>query len=279
MFCATKYIHIITYVYAKIYPKLDFYSNFYTQIVAFDILPKTFYNKAMEKTIMTECGQINFELKRTNSRKINIRIKQDGKVYVCASKYAKNCDIENAVIQHADWINRQCQIMRQKYCSQNSNVGREIYLLGKRYDIKFDNNYCGISLRDNNIIIGRDATLQHLAQSVSDFASRYFNERFEQQKSRLGITQNVHFRLANVKSWWGQYTPKNGCIKLSLRLIARSPLCIDAVICHEFAHITELNHQSNFYRVLRAYCPDYKIHQKALAHSKYYATDRLLLRR
>jgi predicted metal-dependent hydrolase len=79
-------------------------------------------------------------------------------------------------------------------------------------------------------------------------------------------TMNVVYektRISSAKTRWGSCSFTN-TISINWRLILLPEECLEYVIIHELAHITEKNHSKNFWNIVETYCPDYKTTRKTL---------------
>jgi predicted metal-dependent hydrolase len=70
-------------------------------------------------------------------------------------------------------------------------------------------------------------------------------------------------RISSAKTRWGSCSFTN-TISINWRLILLPEECLEYVIIHELAHITEKNHSKNFWNIVETYCPDYKTTRKTL---------------
>ena len=71
------------------------------------------------------------------------------------------------------------------------------------------------------------------------------------------IPQQVRFK--RLKSRWGSCSSKNN-INLNYRMIQLPPAAIDAILVHELAHLSHLNHGPLFWQLVHQYIPDYQDH-------------------
>jgi predicted metal-dependent hydrolase len=53
-------------------------------------------------------------------------------------------------------------------------------------------------------------------------------------------------------------------VRLNWRLIQATPQVINYVVCHELAHLKEMNHSARFYAVLAQLFPNYDNAEKQL---------------
>lgn len=70
-------------------------------------------------------------------------------------------------------------------------------------------------------------------------------------------------RIADQATRWGSCSSRK-TISLNWRLLLLSPQLQDAVILHELAHLSEMNHSSSFWRLLETYDANYAEHHVEL---------------
>ena len=94
-------------------------------------------------------------------------------------------------------------------------------------------------------------------QAALDFA-----RRLEVFAAKLGVP-TPPLTLSNAQSRWGSCNSR-GEVRLSWRLLQAPPHIINYVICHELAHLKQMNHSAKFYAVLESLFPNYKVAEKEL---------------
>lgn len=92
-------------------------------------------------------------------------------------------------------------------------------------------------------------------------AFEHFAPRLAAAAARLGRAAPP-LALSSARSRWGSCTAQ-GAIRLNWRLIHLPPEPIDYVICHEAAHLVEMNHGARFWATVERLCPDWR-RQRAL---------------
>jgi predicted metal-dependent hydrolase len=98
--------------------------------------------------------------------------------------------------------------------------------------------------------------MQRVLQSQ---ALRIFVQRCQHYAPLLGVRYR-RLRLSMAKTRWGSASLNGGgAIHLSWRLIHFSPKAIDYVVIHELAHLREMNHSADFWRVVAGMMPDYEL--------------------
>jgi predicted metal-dependent hydrolase len=71
----------------------------------------------------------------------------------------------------------------------------------------------------------------------------------------------VQFREMTRK--WGSCSEK-GTVTLNTRLTWLAPELVEYVVCHELAHLIELNHSPAFWAIVAQHMPDYQMRMRAL---------------
>ena len=90
----------------------------------------------------------------------------------------------------------------------------------------------------------RQEAWDHLRTRVAEFG-------------RVMGVQPRQLKLSNAKKRWGSCSGKRS-INLNWRLITLDDRLIDYVIVHELAHLVELNHSADFWRVVEGVFPDHR---------------------
>jgi len=89
-----------------------------------------------------------------------------------------------------------------------------------------------------------------------------YTRRLEILSAKLAVT-TPPLTLSNAQSRWGSCNSR-GEVRLSWRLMQAPPHIINYVICHELAHLKQMNHSPKFYAVLENLFPNHKLAEKEL---------------
>ncbi|MFQ6334929.1 M48 family metallopeptidase [Methylophilus sp. 3sh_L] len=105
--------------------------------------------------------------------------------------------------------------------------------------------------------VARKVLQWYAQQALPDFKRRValIAAQMGEQVSAVG--------LSNAKSRWGSCNSRKQ-IRLNWRLIQAPPHVIQYVVCHEMAHLKEMNHSARFYAVQASLFPQYAHAEKAL---------------
>lgn len=110
---------------------------------------------------------------------------------------------------------------------------------------------------DNQVLVQRKVVQWYQKQAALDFG-----RRLTIFAAKLGVP-TPPLTLSNAKSRWGSCNSR-GEIRLNWRLLQAPPPIINYVICHELAHLKQMNHSAKFWAVVESLFPDYKQAEKAL---------------
>lgn len=87
-------------------------------------------------------------------------------------------------------------------------------------------------------------------------ARRYLTLEVEKQKRRYGIAYK-DIVIKDTASRWGSCSALKN-LNFSWRLILAPPEILEYVVTHEIAHLTHLNHSSEFWNLVASRYPEYK---------------------
>jgi len=86
-------------------------------------------------------------------------------------------------------------------------------------------------------------------------AQRVFEECVEHFAPLMKVCPR-EIKLTSARTQWGSCT-SGGVVRLNWQLVTMSLHLIDYVVVHELAHLLEMNHSADFWRVVESVCPDY----------------------
>lgn len=213
---------------------------------------------------------IRYHLERTKRNTVGLKISATGLV-IHAPKRISHTQLESLLLPKINWI-------RKKLAAQQANKieaiqwqnGEHLLLLGNdilleiRQDIRnkaltFEMGV--LTLAQTNIndagMAQRKVIQWYQKQAILDFS-----RRLEILSAKLGVPTPQLF-LSNAKSRWGSCNSRKE-VRLNWRLMLAPPHIINYVICHELAHIKEMNHSSKFWAVVGSIYPDYMQAEKDL---------------
>ena len=193
-------------------------------------------------------------------------------------------EIEPFLIKHSRWLFNRLDLPEKKPVEPKKFVSGELhYFLGKQYPIEivasdknsvvFDNEKIVIRQRVNKSTSQQVNLSKSVSKSVSDLLDRWYLEQAERvfQEISIPLVESMKkynvapksFAIKKMKTRWGSCSSK-GNINLNLHLIKLPEQCIKEVILHELCHLVHFNHSKDFYALMTAEMPDWKVWKKEI---------------
>ena len=212
---------------------------------------------------------VAYQLRRSTRRTIGLAIDHRG-LRVGAPTRARLGDIENLIRQHSQWVLDKLAAWRERPAPEAFDItdGTTIPLLGEPCHITLTPiGRARWQFGPNAIYLqpGPGATpAQLLEKALREKARSFFAERLTIHAPRLGVAVPP-LRLSSARTRWGSCSHHGG-ISLNWRLIHMPLAVIDYVVCHELAHLKEMNHSPRFWSVVEQLCPEWRRLRLELRH-------------
>lgn len=225
----------------------------------------------MQQSLTLASGEtISYLLERRPRRTVGLKITADGLV-VHAPKRIFEFQLNQILQEKAHWILNKLKAREANQVEKIGWVdGENLLYLGNDIQLNitqgssnkalvFDQNTLkAIALQPNNhAVVARKVIAWYKKQAAIDFA-----RRLEILAAKLGVP-TPPLTLSNAQSRWGSCNSR-GEVRLSWRLLQAPPHIINYVICHELAHLKQMNHSPKFYAVVEQLFPHYKAAEKEL---------------
>lgn len=158
--------------------------------------------------------------------------------------------------RHTQWLqknkDRINQVSRQKL-----SIGDSVSIAGVEHQMLLKTEY---SSKSTYIIYVTSES--QIYPTLRKLCKAYLVERTNQLAGLHQLKLN-NIIIKDQSTRWGSCSTK-GNINLNWRL-ALAPLFVsDYVIAHELAHLTEMNHSSRFWELVKKYLPNYQAGRKWL---------------
>ena len=226
----------------------------------------------MQKSFNIKGRQINCEIVRSQRRTVAIQIHPDRRIELKVPLLYNINEVEPFLLKHYRWIFKRLDAPVAPKIEPKKYVDGELhYFLGKQYPIKIiispENT---VVFQDDTIVIYAKYDLPELIEVLLE--KWYFTQaRAVFQKISIPLTKQMakynvapkSFTIKKMKTRWGSCSSK-GSINLNLDLIKLPEGCIKAVILHELCHLVHMNHSKEFYALMTAEMPDWKVWDKQL---------------
>lgn len=225
----------------------------------------------MSHTLTLPSGvQLHYLLERRQRRTVGLKITADGLI-VHAPKRISQSLLDSLITQKADWILKKLNTRNEnRIPALQWQDGEQLLLLGNSVtlSLRHDARSRAVSHQpgllelampnhDESAAVARKVLQWYKKQALADFA-----RRLEIFSAKLGVTL-PKLLISNARTRWGSCNSKRE-IRLNWRLLQAPPHLINYVVCHELAHLKEMNHSAKFWAVVASIYPDYKAAEKEL---------------
>lgn len=220
--------------------------------------------------ILTNGEAVDYQLERRQRRTLGLKITAEGLV-IHAPLRASQRLIEDLIKQKSDWVLKKLMSLQSKQVVPFTwQHGDKLWLLGNEITlsvqiesrvkaVRYDAGLVQIGLPniDDKTVISHKIIQWYKKEALADFA-----RRLSVLSAKLGVN-TPKLLLSNAKSRWGSCNSKKE-VRLNWRLLQAPPHIINYVICHELAHLKEMNHSAKFWAVVESIYPNYKQAEKDL---------------
>ena len=214
--------------------------------------------------------QLYYQLERRQRRTVGLKITENGLV-IHAPKRISQSHLESIIVLKADWIRKKLEtLIENKMPEMQWRHGETLLFMGNTVTLAVEHDIRSKAVEyepgvlqlampnhhDQNLI-ARKVIQWYKKQALVDFT-----RRLEIFSSKLGVSF-TSFNLSNAGSRWGSCNSRKE-IRLNWRLLQAPPHIINYVVCHELAHLKEMNHSAKFWATVASIYPDYKLAEKEL---------------
>ena len=224
------------------------------------------------KTFIIKGRTLSCEIVRSQRRTVAIQIHPDKRIELKVPLLYNIDEVEPFLVKHHRWIFNRLDAPEKKSREPKKFVDGEMhYFLGNQYPLRI------IISPENTVEFRDDTIIVYAKYNVSDLIAvlleRWYYQQAHQVFQEISIPlmkqmekYNVFpqsFTIKKMKTRWGSCSSK-GSINLNLDLIKLPEGCIKAVILHELCHLVHMNHSKEFYALMTAEMPDWKMWDKQL---------------
>lgn len=226
------------------------------------------FNKKLVRLTLINNESLDYQLIKKSKKTLSLKISENGLV-VSAPLFMSEKKINQLVISKIKWIKKKLELIEPQKNKLFIKNRASFDLLGKEIKITLlDGNNKIEWVDENNLkIFFKDQDDQKKLKTffikwLKEIALDYFSQRAYEISKLYAIPSNS-ILLSNAKSRWGTCNSKTE-VRINWRLIQADPYVVDYVICHEFAHLTHMNHSRNFWNLVEKLCPNYKLAENYL---------------
>lgn len=193
----------------------------------------------------------------SQAKRLILRLRPDGDeaVLTVPLRYSKR-QAMGFIEKARPWLEKQAARISQKHPYVEGMI---LPVFGKHYELRHKPSRAFLSWW------GEDHLLIHapvekfgifVQKSLYHVATQFLTTRTTFYATQVGKSVN-RITLRDTRSRWGSCSP-NGNISYSWRLVFAPEQVADYLCAHEVAHLVEMNHSPQFWKIVEDFCPDYK---------------------
>jgi predicted metal-dependent hydrolase len=167
-------------------------------------------------------------------------------------------EVERFLIRHQGWLEDK---YRKLPVDALVRPGIKLPLRGTPHRIIHEPGKRGTvsaNILDDEPVLVVCGEADHLPRRVADFLKREARRDIEMLVARHTATigrRAKSIRYRDTSSRWGSCT-SDGILSFSWRIMMAPSPVIDYLVAHEVAHLKEMNHGPNFWKLCQELCPD-----------------------
>ena len=192
------------------------------------------------------------------ARRLTIRLcpKGGGEIILTIPLYHSKRQVVGFIEKSKPWLEKQ---MAKAFSKRPYVEGMVLPIFGRDYELRHKPSQSFRSWW------GEDHLLIHapieefsvfVQKSLYQVATQFLTGRTTFYAKRLKKSVN-RITLRDTRSRWGSCSA-NGNISYSWRVIFAPEQVADYLCAHEVAHLVEMNHSPQFWKIVEDFCPDYK---------------------
>lgn len=201
---------------------------------------------------------IYYQIEYTKANSMKLELSREGHVTIKAPVGSKLLEIEAFVLKHSKPILKRYAELNQRVTisSQKSYEEESHFLfLGKAYTIQ----ELGLSIST----LSEEEIQTQLKKFYTAKTKEIIKQRVAHFEKQMGVKAKSTTIVNSPKTWGTCSSLKE--LTFNYKLSMAMPSVIDYVVIHELCHISHLNHDRSFYRLLGSYDKNFKEHEAYLA--------------
>lgn len=213
------------------------------------------------RSIVLKDKKIEFKLRKSPlSKCIRFSISQQGELSISAPSWIGIRQVEAAITDKQEWILEKIGTVKKSPLENIRFLGK-VYPLRRVLSVKRPK---AILKKDTIYIRVQDNSEKSLRTVLEKWyikeAKRLFPELVEKHNKGYRINR---IAIKNQKTRWGSCSNSRN-LNFNWRLLMAPMEIVEYIVIHELAHLDEMSHSKNFWRIVASRCPGYKTHNRWL---------------
>ena len=231
-----------------------------------------------EDFVQIGAEKVVFYYRRKKIKNLNLKITKEAQIELSIPLKMPMADVKKFIKEKINWIikhQKKCEEIYKKRKKIDFRDGGNLYLLGKKYEIKIaqgikkeieiGNNYLKIKVREKFV-----ENLYYIKRFYEEWQKEYLKEILKDVIKKYEPILNKYkikypqIEIKKMKLKWGCCIPFKNKVIFNLHLIDTPIECVEYVVLHELTHFLYQKHDKKFYNFIEKYMPDWKKRYKLL---------------
>jgi predicted metal-dependent hydrolase len=193
---------------------------------------------------------------RSHRNSVGIKINNDASVTVSVPYLYPKFLVNKLLHEKEDWIREKQQLLTLRMAPKERS---DYWYLGKLYPLALGKNMKDLVEVSDKMYVG---------STNPKFAKTYLLSWYKTQARKIIVPRVQHYAkisgssyrsigITSAETRWGSCSSEK-TLNFNWKLVMAPIEVIDYVICHELAHLTELNHSRDFWETVRKMYPLYR---------------------
>ncbi len=192
---------------------------------------------------------------------------KDNTIHVTTNKNVSDKDILNYIQNNFETLSK--KLMKEKY-DISKNEENSLLLFGKNYELICRvSEYFSYEINDNTVTlfvsdsIDREKAIRRFYKSELKAAILDIETRYKRNFEKRGLIRDT-LTIKKMSTRWGSCNKLKRSISMNELLAKIDIKYLEYVLCHEYAHLEQANHSSDFYMLLEKLYPNHEAVAKEL---------------
>jgi len=226
--------------------------------------------------------RVPYALTYKKVKNVNIRVRADGTVAVSANRWVSQTQVEAILAGKADFIlkalERFAALEQMTPGAMTYQPGDTLWFLGKSYPLEVRRGTQNkgeltqkgflLTVKDPGDEALRTRTMEAFYRDQCLGVTARLVRQFQPVLQPLGVPV-PEIKVRSMTSRWGSCLATWGKVTLNRRLFAFPPDVVDYVLCHEYCHLLEPDHQEGFRSLLHRMQPRWREYDAVLREEEY----------
>lgn len=202
-------------------------------------------------------------IERKRVKNINMRVRQDGTIYVSAPPSVPEERIQALLHRNAERFAAACDRLREANVPDYAD-GAQVQYLGETLRLCWSERPCRTKREGTALTVfartPEEAAYAYRMWCIEEckvLCTKLNAEVYNAFRAAGYHVPAAHIEIKEMNSRWGSCTAKTGRISINFRLMQYPEGCMRGVFFHEYTHFLHQDHGAGFYAELRRMCPDY----------------------